>query len=59
MKSIFASDNDFFEWSKQKEFITSANYMEQETQEKLESAINFLQGELGKSFLKHFHAITQ
>jgi hypothetical protein len=54
MKDIFASDHDFNKWSKQKEFITSANDIEEETKQKLESEITFLHEELGKSFFKAF-----
>lgn len=52
MKNIFKSERDHFKWSKQKEYLTHLETIDEETRFKAIEAISFLEKEFGKQFLK-------
>lgn len=52
MKNIYNSERDHFKWSKQKEYLTYLETIDDETRFKAIEAICFLEEEFGKQFLK-------
>ncbi len=57
MKNIFHSERDHYKWSKQREYITHLDNLDDNTRSKAIEALIFLEKELGDHFLK-IHSIN-